>query len=221
MSVMNDIIVTKEDDYSAIFSKNDKRSIVNITPTKVSSHISTIPRDFLDMDKEELEKLVNPTRTDRALKAIFWREYNKAQLTETNMTTRGMWLGVCQEMWFYKHILTDNRKMAWILSPNVEDDVRLHLMYDKGLDRVEEILDSEITNTKGMLDPKKADVVLKAWKMLDDRVKGLAVQKIEKKSLSVKVSDGQVTHDSRQELIEKLQKKMIGGPEGAKLISPE
>lgn len=214
---MKNLVTRKSDDYSMIFDNKEPNSLVNITPSRFSTRLMTVPRDFLDLGLSELEDKLKPTRLDRALKACFWKEYNRAMLTNTKMTLRGMHWGVCQEKVFIKTILGTNMKMAWLIQPNIEDEVRLQLLYDRGLERVEEILDSEIVNAKGFMDPKKAEVVLKAFKMLDDRVKGLAVQetRIKKESVQVNVNtneDGKFTN--REEVIQRIKRKMIENNNG-------
>jgi hypothetical protein len=201
------VMALKEKDYGYIFDKDNSRSLVNITPTVISNYIKCIPVEYLETDLDKLEEGVRPTRTDRAVKVLFWREYNRAQLTNTAMHTAGLWRGVCQEMHLYKQILCNTKKLAWILSQSIEDELQLHLLYDKGLKRVEEILDFAIKKPDGKIDVKCAELVLKAYAMIENRVKGMATQRIEKKSLSLKLEEA-ITDENREEKIKLLKEKL-------------
>jgi hypothetical protein len=200
-------IEIKERDYGYIFDYQNERSIINITPTVLSNSIKCIPREYLEMDMEELEKQVKPTKIEKAVKVLFWREYNRSQLTNTDLRMSALHIGVCHESYLYKKVFSNTKTLAWILTQNIEDEMQLHLMYDKGLKRVEEILDCNIRKSNGEIDIKIAELVLKAYGMIENRVKGMATQRIEKKSLNVRLEET-INDDNREEKIKLLKERL-------------
>jgi hypothetical protein len=77
---------------------------------------------------------------------------------------------------------------AYFMMPSLEYEGRVESLLDKSLDRVDEILRLPIMEEfegKSVVNHKNASLVLQVTKMLDMRVRGGYIQRIEEKSMQV------------------------------------
>lgn len=201
-------IAIKEHDYSFIFDPKNAESIVALAPSKLAKAVECVPSGFLEMDREELEAEVNPTKTDKAIKIAFWREYNRSRLTGTHISMRGIANGICHESYINHKFLPSSKKIAWMLQANIADEIGMQIMYEKSMDRLDEILNSNMTDKNGNLDARRAEVVLKAIQLIENRVKGLAIQRTESKNLNVKIEEKTDGSKDREEIISGLRERL-------------
>lgn len=201
-------IAVKEHDYSFIFDPKNAESIVALSPTKLANAIKCVPTGFLEMNREELEVEINPSKTDKAIKIAFWREYNRSRLTDTHISMRGICNGICQEAYLYHKFLPSSKKIAWMLQANLSDEIGMQIMYEKSMDRLDEILHSDMSDKNGRLDARRAEVVLKAIQLIENRVKGLAIQRTESKNLNVKIEEKTDGSKDREKIIEGLRERL-------------
>jgi len=204
---MEEILTAANNQSSFIFDENNPRSLINIVSDKLSKCIQDVPKELLDKSLIELEAEVKPSKMLKAVKVMFWREVNRAQMHNTVMVSANVWRGACHENTFYNRVLPNPKRMAWLLIPNMESELELKLLYDKGMERLEEIVNMDIRKQdRNEIDPKKAEVIMKAIKMIADRVNPVT-QKIEQKQLKVSISDSN-TKKEVQHKIEEMKKKI-------------
>lgn len=138
--------------------------------------------ELFDMPEDELldkagEVGLTFGMLDRKLKLALWTEYSKAFQLDTEMNMYKVVRGTCSQNFLEYDYLRNPYKAAWILIPPKNYEETLDIILLRGLERIEEIIDIDMNkrNKKGErvgIDPKLADVVLRAYKMVEDRVKG-------------------------------------------------
>jgi len=200
---MNEIAL-KEQDLGYIFDKENPHSIINMCNSVISERIALVPASFIDMGTEALENDIEPTKTDKAIKKVFWMIYNQAILNNEKFTGKDIYGNICSPKHFHKEIIGNSKKLAWLLIPPVSQELEFGILNDKVMERLNDIVDMDITNSKGQVDAKKADIVLRAARVILDRTSP-TVQRIESKNLSVKITGKEENIDKR---IEEVRNKL-------------
>lgn len=171
-----------------IYDEGDPYSVVNLVTERVREAMLRVPADTHALSEGQLRQIVAPTHTDDSLRVSFWREYEKCvAFGLKRITATSIFSGICTEGYFFK-LLDNPEKVAWLVRPVQAYQKHVEALLFRGLSRVEEIVNAEITDKDGKLDVKRARLVLEAVVMLDNRAKGMAVQKVQKESKSLKVS---------------------------------
>ena len=175
-----DNLPRSEFDYSGWepFDENDPRSLVNIIPREIKPALNAVPKEWLLLNEQELQHLVQPEPGLNRLRLAFWAEYEDAQ-----RNVRRMDLHVLSQLTGMpsKYILAQLRstdRMAWVLCPPASYEMFLDEALSFGMKRLrEDILGMDIKYADGSVDPKKADILLKAIAFVDMRKHGGIVQK--------------------------------------------
>jgi len=194
---------------------SDPLSIINRFPVEYRPYVLAVPDELLCLTEEELQKTIDPSDTLRKLRIAFWGNYDRicSDVTigkEAPSTTSGedhkgskhiakaksksfyfaeiCW-GICSPTAFEKIVVHNPAAFAFILTPPPNYDKTMEGLLEKGMARLTEIMDIPIYQTdkngKRLPDVKAAALVLAAIKMVDDRVKGGAIQRLESKQLTV------------------------------------
>lgn len=138
--------------------------------------------------KEAKKNDVEFDDTDRRLKVAFWNMYNKAVTYNKAMSISRVRLGICScSVWL--QIIKCPYKLAWFLIPPREYYQTLEAVLQGALARLDDIVNSSPFNKYGTLDCKKAEVILKAVAMIDNRLHGGFVQKNINATISKPLSD--------------------------------
>lgn len=162
-----------------IFSTENPRSVVNIVPQPVRLAIEAIPAKYRGKTEHELRLMTKPSQTISNIRTGFWYEYNKAQETRKNMRMSAVVGGVCSRDYFFDYVLKDPRAMAWIVTPPTSYEAALKTALEVGTDRLMEIMQLPLHDDNGKIQPQVANLVLKAFMLVDLRMKGSIVQKHE------------------------------------------
>ena len=181
------------------FDESNPRSLINLLPETARKCVLEIPEEFLNQDAVELEKVLKPNATDNRLRLNFWSEYDAAHSTGRFMKMMNIYRGVITKAAFYRLVLQDPKRLAWLLCPPIEYKNSLNEILTTGLNRLREIISAPVLDQNGNLMPKQADVVLKAYLAVESRVKGAVVQKVESKveQKSVNVNFNENTHEKK------------------------
>ena len=135
-----------------------------------------------EMSEEEIVAEAKPTPTDQLLRIAFWEEVKKAERGDKTFMETHVWKGVCTHRYWQRLVREYDMKMKYILTP-VRDRVLLQkTIHQQGLINLLKIANAD-PFTKGQLDPRKAKSVIDAWKLIDDRMYGQAVQRVQTEKL--------------------------------------
>lgn len=183
------------------------------TPTSVYSlceHIPTLKRsmdrlreempDVFDHDEAWFKEKIREFNTV-ALKRVrlaFWLEYESALTSGRQMRVRNIISGSVTEKVFHKYI-EDNMRLAYIMCPPANYVVQLKETHQAGLDALREIMSAKVTDEDGYLIPRAADVVIKAFAIIDLRLKGAIVQRIDQRTLNVNANTN-LSEDAAKQL---------------------
>jgi hypothetical protein len=192
-----------EDGPDSLYSKTDHMEHFS----KVLLRLKEEAPELLEMTEENLIDIVKPTPAVRQARITLWEEYSLAKQNRRRMVHSMMHRGTSAK-WMAKYVWSENKKLAFLICPPVSYATQLKEAHDLGLKKIREIIASKITDDEGNLLPRSADVVLKAFAVLDIRLKGAVVQKIDQRTIQVtknldKVQEKEVLPDDMAEL-EKL-----------------
>lgn len=162
---------------------------LTLYPTKLKSQIEAIPADYWEMGEKQLRKQAKPSLTEYEMKVALWGEIDASNEMGRKISVYNIYSDVCSEAFFYKTI-NNLEKLAWLMSPLRKYEDKAAAALEKATERYEELLSMEITTTRKVknketgqyeevtqTDPKKAAVLLATIKNVEERVKGMAVQK--------------------------------------------
>lgn len=199
-----------------VFDPSNAKSLHQLMPDVFREALEKVPEDIMTLEECKLEKDINPTKTLTRVKHAFWAEYDRCAAIQKPMVLMNIYKGVCVKSYFYG-ILTDPKITAWIMKPPPEYWTTLQAAHQEGLERMFEILRAPMF-TAGKLDTKVAEVVLKAFQIIDVRVKGVPIQRVEQKNLNINVDatkdvnpvdPSSLTPEQMKQRIEFLQAKLI------------
>lgn len=194
----------KDKNLQILLDESSQTRLVKYLPSYLMDCFEAIPKVYLDMTQEDLEKIVNPSKRDICIRRAFWREYHMSVQTNTQMSMHGISRDICHTEIFKKEM---KRSMfaAWVLKGFIGDEKRLEATYEKALEGIERIIEEGVLDANGHLDPVRVKNFLTTYKMLEDRVKGGIVQRSENKNLTVKVE--QTIVDDRDKKLEDLKRR--------------
>lgn len=161
-----------------------------------------------------------PTQVDQLLRVSFWEEVSSALFENRRVNERNIYNGVCSQS--YWRDLRDNReeKFTFVLIP-IKSYARTNkLLLQMGQACLYEILNAspyvkgQGSGNRKAFDPKIAKVQLEAYKMVEERQFGKAVQRLQTHNIN------EEKPSTAQETIEALQAeiKALEGTSGPILI---
>lgn len=193
---------------------DNPRSVINITPSSLSKALSFIPDSVFEMDIKELKTLGKCGEKEDKLRIAFWKEYDLAQTTGKKMSLTNIWKGNCSDVTFFKSILTNNFKLAYILTAPTDYLIQIEDIFQLGMQRMRQILEFEPFDKHGMIDPKIAEVQRKITEDAHLRYKGAIPYKVMSENLhlhkSVPVSGENKKLETPDELRARI-KELEGG----------
>jgi len=153
--------------------------------------ILAVPQEFMLMDIAELRQRVKPNSNDYYLRANFWKEFQRV----TDPGNQGAYLSPSKiykeynKATFYE-VIRNTARLAFIIRPIKDYEDELNQMMPVAADRLWELINMPVHKyifpKKGVcekvMDHKAAEIVLKTIQMLENRTKGMAVQRIAQKT---------------------------------------
>lgn len=172
--------------------------------------VDSIPDEVWGLKEKELQALAQPVPGEYSLRASFWRELERAQSTGTQLKSRAVFTGICTLYYWKNLILKDQFKVAWLCKPVQNYEREIDALLVRGTERLWEIIDIPMEDPRnGRVCPRRATVLLEAIKMIENRAKGLAVQRSQ--TLNVNVKANSALPESPKELdnrIKELESKL-------------
>lgn len=141
--------------------------------------------EYLDLDEQTAKKQFKKSLSLNVLRLrmSLWQEYELARQRNRKMRATQIYAGVCSQLTWSK-TLADNEKLAFIVTPPSDYLVVLKEAHSAGLDSLREIVSAKVVDEDGYLLPKAADAVIKAFALLDMRLKGAIIQRVDTRVLS-------------------------------------
>jgi hypothetical protein len=201
-----------------VYDESSPFALVNMVSGKLRDAIMRVPLELRVMNEAELKSAVEfkPTRADYALRTSFWREFDKAAaLGRDRIVTSHIFAGIVTEPYFYQHFLEQPHRVAWLVLPQQTYSKEMEAILARGTERLWELMEMDVTDAKGKVDSRKAEVLLKVISEVKNRVKGMAVQRVNKQSVNLNLPAGNraVPVQSMEELkkrLAELEGKSVG-----------
>lgn len=173
---------------------NNPRSLVNIAPPQIRSHIASLDPKLLTLSDKTLQKQAEPELTDKCLRINFWTEYVNAQDKSKEMHLGNIIRGVTTKEYFL-HIAENNpAKLAYIIIPPKDYNIVQDSIFRDSLEKLRKLISlppydivkrttisekgETVTETK-RLNPAYIAEVRKVTTMLADRLQGSISRKVD------------------------------------------
>lgn len=143
---------------------------------------------LLTLDEGTFKDKYHFSMTISRIRFSFWAEYENAVTRNRPMFLSQIIGGICTEYFFKNDVLKSNEKVGFILCPPSNYVVQMKEALQAGAETVRKMLSAKVVDDEGYLIPKAAEVVLKAFALLDMRVKGAVVQRVDQRTLSFNVN---------------------------------
>lgn len=161
---------------------------------------------------DEIRRQARVTDTDQLLRHSFWEEVKRAENKKAKIQESNIWHGICTTRYWEKVIKNDDWKMAYILTPVRDRFLVQKAAHSQGLENLLRIANADVYKRKQggakELDPRIAKVVIEAFKILDERLYGQAVQRVQ----TTTVDNKQLTPEQLQKEIQEMKDEGIDQP---------
>jgi hypothetical protein len=180
---------------ASVLNPHQESSLLNVAPLKVVPLIMRVRESLPELavaSEDWLRKYLKPDERDERLRLSFWDEYNivTAGTYKRRMRLESILSGICNNNTWEKVYACNDKKLLWVLTPPKSYVQSMNYILHLGTERLSEIMSLPIKDEDGNVDHKAASLILKAFEMVDMRVKGGIIQKmqVEQKNLNVHVS---------------------------------
>lgn len=150
------------------------------------------------------------------IRAAFWQELERSTQSREAFQFFNILGAVCSPAYF-KRLCEERRELvAWLLTPPNSYKNRLLELTLLGEERMMEILQAQAVRPDGKVDARLAQVQVKLWEILQDRLYGGVVQRQENKNVNVDINakspQGQALVGSvdKNLTVEEIQKRIAG-----------
>lgn len=174
-----------------------------------------LPKQTLQKKLSELDKMAMATSSDRSYKILFWRKLRECERAGVPMTDQEARCGVLSKTGL--QLIADTSNMlAWLMSPDMPPDVMAEVKLAQLSERLRVLTEFDADgNLPADLNYKFLDMQMKMFAMLDKRVNGDFLQKIEEKSLRInhntnvtKKSEAPAKALSLEDKVKELQERL-------------
>lgn len=168
--------------HASVFDRDDPDSVWNRTQGALRTFLEKVEQNKTGIRNTKLppaqiKNLIKPEPRDAKLRLAFWEEYARAVDRDSFIRIEYIGAGVTSQE-IVMDMLMDPEKFGYVLNCPAsylrETENLLHV----ALDRLRDILDLPLVNSKGQVQPAVVAGILKAAEMLDKRVKGSVMQKV-------------------------------------------
>lgn len=210
-----------------IWDEMNSRSLVNMLPEHISREARNVyfeHPEYFGLSERELAKVIRekkdlrPCATVNRIRLKMWEEYDRAQMTNTDMDLVRVYGAICAKETFAS-LMKVAYNIAWILCPPTDYLVMMEESLLFGIEQIRDILDLEIV-AHGQVNARLAELKVKIVMMLDERVKGAVTKHLRidqnTQSLNITATNNQVqalveqhSEEELQKILEKIKKREI------------
>lgn len=184
---LDDVVHDKKKVYKRM---KGPRGILDLTTSipRLKTQILLLIKDnpeLLELEEREF-KTKHPEMMTLALLRLrksFWIEFENAYQHNRKMHVLPIYSGIVNENTWYR-IVSTPVKLAFVICPPVDYITMLKEAHDAGLNAIREILAAKVLDDDGYLIPKAAEAVIKAYALIDLRLKGAVVQRIDQRTIN-------------------------------------
>lgn len=172
-------------------SWKDHADIFQYLGPRFCEHIKNVPEELYGMSESELQRVVNPTTVDCAVRHNLWAAIVKARKSQKPIN---IWKDVCQEgvavsrAYFWDRMLKNPKKLAWLMRPITDVKKAMLSLEEVMLWRMNEVAMLPFKDKAGNTDHRAVNSFLKAFDIITKTLHG--------ESLNVKHT-GAVEHTAK------------------------
>lgn len=141
------------------------------------------------------------------VRIALWQEFESAHLNNRTIRSKQLYAGVCSENTFYA-LINNPIRLAFILTAPSDYVVTLKEAHDAGLNKLRELFQARVVDEEGYMNPKVAEILIKAFAILDSRLKGAVVQRVDQRVLTANVPPTGVAAIGLPKDMEKLEEEI-------------
>ncbi len=193
-------------EFQEIIDDSNPRAVINLVPYRIKETISDLYRNnsnLTDLTEQEFLTHHKTSKTMDAIRLSFWNEYNRAQDTNKSMVAKNIYGPVISADTFYKKFLPKPMNVAWMLIPPIRYLTSMETSLHHGLDAVRDIISANRFNEDGTLNVAVAKLALQAFQLIDNRIHGSAIQRIEQKTATISMTSPAQEISGDQEALRK------------------
>jgi hypothetical protein len=166
----------------SLFDRENPDSLINCTEGALRKCLEMVEqskeaRRIIRMNERELREL-KPSAQDMRLRISFWDEHSRAVESGTTMKLSRIFAGIVAGETFEENYLPSPAKMGMLLNTPPVYKTAAQEILNTGLERLRDIIELPLLNSKGQVQAPVVNAILKAVDMLDKRIHGMALQKI-------------------------------------------
>lgn len=173
-------------------------SLLSLTEGPLKAAIEALPDDLVEASEADLKKLLNPDELTCRLRIQFWDEYNAACDQNRMIRPANVMRGLTFAEYFYKHVLSNEAKVAWIVKPPQDFLLAMRDLLYLGLERLREIMTQPLVDKiplmqkgvpmrdhngnvlyKEIVNSKLITEIRQITEKLSDRVHGAVIQRMQ------------------------------------------
>jgi len=172
----------------SLFDTGNPKAVVNLLPKKIADAMELIRPNLLSNSLAGAERSKEIGEIESLLRLAFWDEYFVACDRGGKMIMERVYSRVCSKEYFYKYVVPNQTKLAYILHPPKEYTLKMRELLEMGHERIREILQLPLRQGN-RVDAKLISEIVKIVTLLENRVRGAVVHRVElnQKSLNVNV----------------------------------
>lgn len=178
----------------SVLNPENPASLFSVMPEEFQPLIEAIRLQFPRMchyPERELRKYCKPDERDNRIRLSFWQEYELSTRMGKKMSIRAITDGICSKDTWKTYYLQQPKKLLWIVTQPKSYSQTMNALHAQSLERLHQILKLPIKDKQ----TKKPDVkviaqMIKIFQLLDLRVKGSIMQRVEinQKSLNMNMN---------------------------------
>lgn len=198
-----------------VLTLENPKSLINMLPMHARDAILEVINNpendelfqaFINGDESKIKEKVKPTRVDNTLRYCLWTEHAFAiDRGDAQINPIRIFGPVCSRQAWSQTIRS--KRMFWILMPPVDIMAMNRMAYQKGIERLYDILDLPLVNADGKVNNGLATLQLKIVALLDVRLNGPITHRHEINTKNVHIG---VSADQVKKLYEQAMKETAG-----------
>jgi hypothetical protein len=180
--------ITDEMLEETVYDRSNPSSLINVVPERLEPMLIRMkPRlaKVFSLPEFELRRQLQPDEKDDKLRLNFWDEYNSSTATGKRMSLNLVVRGVMAPETFFTVYEPSNRKMMWMLCQPASYAVAMRNILQVASQRLLEIVSLPIVDSTGKPDTRVIVNILRAFQLVDMRVKGSITQNVNIKQQSL------------------------------------
>lgn len=124
------------------------------------------------------------------LRKSIWDEFERVRASGGMMNTRRICHGICTAAYLFTRVGRDRVKLRYLMQPPIDYRQKLVALDEASMGELQQLMRLPTTTKSGYVDSRFAKVKLEIWKVVDQRLRGAVVQKVDSRRVNVNLQGG-------------------------------